>query len=381
MPRKGENIYKRKDNRWEARFLKGHAPDGTPRYGYCYARTYREVKQKVTAARLSLASKPQATLPSQTICDYADQWLILIQPAVAQSTLVKYTSVLNRYLLPEFGTIPLSAVNTVAIGNFTRKLQEQHGLSPKTIRDILSILKTLLRFIAGQPQENLSLPELYYPKAAKQEIRVLSKEEQDRFIRYLLQNTDTGKFGVLLALTTGMRIGEVCALRWRDILESDGCICVNATMQRIRDLDPGAKSKTRIVITAPKTENSRRTIPMNAFTAELCKRFRRSDPMAYVLTGDAIRYMEPRSLQYRLKKYAAECGIEDLHFHTLRHTFATRCVESGFEIKSLSEVLGHSNPRTTLDLYVHPSMELKRTNMEKLSFYHQDTPSEPAVSP
>lgn len=381
MPRKGENIYKRKDNRWEARFLKGHAPDGTPRYGYCYAKTYREVKQKVTAARLSLASKPQGASPSRTICDYSDQWLALIQPSVAQSTLVKYNSILNRYILPEFGTTPLTEVNTVAIGIFTRKLQEQHCLSPKTIRDILSIIKTLLRFIAAQPQERLMLPELYYPKTAKQEIRVLSREEQDRFIRYLLQDTDPGKIGVLLALTTGMRIGEVCALRWRDIIASDDCICVNATMQRIQDLDPDSKTKTRIVISDPKTENSRRTIPMNTFTAGLCRRFRPADPMAYVLTGDPIRYMEPRTLQYRLKKYADECEIEGLHFHTLRHTFATRCVESGFEIKSLSEVLGHSNSRTTLDLYVHPSMELKRSNMEKLSFYQQDTPSETAVSP
>ena len=133
------------------------------------------------------------------------------------------------------------------------------------------------------------------------------------------------------------------------------------------------------MISSPKTEHSSRVIPLNAFSKDLCERFRASDPMAFVLTGESQRYMEPRLLQYRLKKYAAECQIEGLHFHTLRHTFATRCVESGFEIKSLSEVLGHANSRITLDLYVHPSMELKRCNMEKLRFFQEDSPSESTV--
>ena len=94
---------------------------------------------------------------------------------------------------------------------------------------------------------------------------------------------------------------------------------------------------------------------------------KKNNSEAFVLTGEKNRYMEPRTLQYRLERYTADCGIKNVHFHVLRHTFATRCVEVGFEIKSLSEILGHTSPKFTLERYVHSSMELKRENMDKLA--------------
>ena len=137
-------------------------------------------------------------------------------------------------------------------------------------------------------------------------------------------------------------------------------------MQRLQDTDKAGESRTRIVIGAPKSDTSVRTIPMTGYAAALCEKMDCENSEAYILTGTEA-YMEPRTLQYRVEKYARACGLEGVHAHTLRHTFATRAIEVGFEIKSLSEILGHSTTTVTMERYVHSSMELKRTNMNKLS--------------
>ena len=177
---------------------------------------------------------------------------------------------------------------------------------------------------------------------------------------------DACRFGVLLALFTGVRIGELCALRWGNINLGDRSIRIAATLQRLHDTDLKSEGRTRIVVGAPKSDTSARTIPMTDAGVELCRRMDPQNADAYVLTGTSD-YMEPRTLQYRLEKYTRECGLEGIHCHTLRHTFATRAVEVGFEIKSLSEVLGHATTTITLERYVHSSMELKRNNMSKLA--------------
>ena len=173
---------------------------------------------------------------------------------------------------------------------------------------------------------------------------------------------DCCKFGVLLALRTGMRIGELCALTWADISLTDNTVYIRSTMQRIRNLG-GTGGKTRVITGPPKSEAAVRVIPITEQTAALCSRMAAT---GYVLTGGE-QYMEPRTLQYRLKRYTQDCGLEGVHFHTLRHTFATRCVEAGFELKSLSEILGHSTVAVTMNRYVHASLDLKRDNMRKLA--------------
>ena len=197
-------------------------------------------------------------------------------------------------------------------------------------------------------------------------MRVLSREEQARFVSYLLEDMDTCKFGVLLALFTGVRIGELCALQWGKFSLKEQTIRIDATLQRLRDTSAVGSARTRIVISTPKSDTSVRTIPVTDYTAELCGKMNPHSSAAYVLTGTE-NHMEPRALQYRMEKYTRECGLEGVHFHTLRHTFATRAVEVGFEIKSLSEVLGHATTTITLDRYVHSSLILKRDNMKKLN--------------
>ena len=177
---------------------------------------------------------------------------------------------------------------------------------------------------------------------------------------------DLFKFGTLFALYTGIRIGELCALQWEDVSLQSATLKVQKTLQRIQDTTKGASSKTKIVITEPKSKCSIRDIPIPKFLVEIARHFSDS-PKAYILTGDKLKYTEPRTVQNHFKKYIDSCGIERANFHALRHTFATRCIELGFEIKSLSEILGHANVNITLNRYVHSSFDLKSANMNKLA--------------
>lgn len=197
-------------------------------------------------------------------------------------------------------------------------------------------------------------------------MRVLTLLEEEALVRVLLDDIDQYKFGVMLSLYTGIRIGELCALQWDNLCLPSATLKVRKTMQRIQDKNVGATSKTRVIITEPKSQCSIRDIPLPVFILELARRFE-SSPKTFVLSGDKSRYVEPRTMQNRFKKYIRDSGIADANFHTTRHTFATRCVEVGFDIKTLSEILGHANVNITLNRYVHSSFDLKCSNMSKLS--------------
>lgn len=365
---KGENIFKRKDGRWEARFIKGHELSGKIKYGFCYGKTYKEAKEKVSQCKAALRcgkGLPQCT-ERRRFGYYCDEWLRVCKSGIKDATYIKYDTILRRHIRPQLGSCYPLGLTEELLEAFAEKLMYEEGLAPKTVKDILTVLRSILKYTAKQFPGVFPVLEIPCPKTPKKEMRVLSLEEQTRFIQYLQTDMDECKFGILLALFTGMRIGEVCALRWENISLQDQTIKITATMQRLKDMDAGSGAKTKIVIGAPKSDTSLRTIPMTDCTAELCRRMRPECPDAFVLTG-CTAFMEPRTLQYRLAKYTKACGLEGVHFHTLRHTFATRCVEVGFEIKSLSEILGHSTTTITLDRYVHSSMELKKSNMSKLS--------------
>lgn len=364
---KGENIFKRKDGRWEARYIKDRSPAGKARYGFCYGKTYKEAKDKVTRAKaVLLAGEVASASVRRTLSLYCDEWLGLRKPEVKESTYVKYGTMLERHIKPGLGNHPPADITAVMIDGFARSLLLEGALAPKTVRDILVVLKCVLNYAARLERGVCAPVAIAYPKCPRSEMRVLSHQEQRRFMAYLMNDMDTCKFGMLLALFTGIRIGELCALRWDCISEEDKTLRVAATLQRLRDVNAVGTARTRLVTGAPKSVASVRTIPLTDCVAELCGRMRPSISAAYVLTGTET-CMEPRTLQYRMSKFTRACGLEGVHFHTLRHTFATRAVEVGFEIKSLSEVLGHSSTTVTLDRYVHSSMELKRSNMNRLA--------------
>ena len=281
---------------------------------------------------------------------------------IRESSYIKYRAILERHIKPRLGSRRLGGICTASVDAFTRELLETDGLSVKTVHDILSVLHSVLKDTEARRPAGALAVQIRYPKGKRREMRVLTIEEQKRLVAYLLHPTDSCKFGLLLALYTGLRIGELCALRWSCIDLREQTIRIAATMQRLGGTGEG----TRIVIGAPKSDSSLRTIPLPAQIAVLCRHMQPVDPEAYVLTGGPA-YMEPRTLQYRLKRYTAACGLEGVHAHTLRHTFATRAIESGFELKSLSEVLGHATTAITMERYVHSTLEMKRTNMNKLA--------------
>lgn len=367
---KGENIFKRKDGRWEARYIKGYELSGKIKYGFCYGKTYREAKEKVTKCKAALVNgKPiPSTNSRHRFSFYCDEWLRMRKPKVKESTYIKYDTALRKHIKPKLGGCFPMGMTTGLIDDFTEELLFEDELAPKTVHDVLVVLHGILKYTATFFTGGFPAIEINYPKPGKKEMRVLSREEQTRFVSYLLDDMDTCKFGVLLTLFTGVRIGELCALQWGNISLKEQTIRIDATLQRLRDTstadNPG--SRTRIVIGTPKSDTSIRTIPITDYTAELCGKMNPHSSAAYVLTGTE-NYMEPRALQYRMEKYTRECGLKGVHFHTLRHTFATRAVEVGFEIKSLSEVLGHATTTITLDRYVHSSLILKRDNMKKLN--------------
>ncbi len=365
---KGENIFKRKDGRWEARYIKGYELSGKIKYGFCYGKTYKEAKDKVTVYKAAIQRGEVLSnkVARHRFSFFCDEWFRGLSGTCKESTIVKYGYILDKHIKPKLGGAYPAVLSTGLIDSFRDELINTDGLSPKTVKDILMLLRSILKYTTKQYPGVFQPIEVTYPRENKKEMRVLTREEQSRFISYLLDDMDACKFGTFIALFTGMRIGEICALKWENISLMEGTIKVDTTMQRLKNIEDDADAKTRIVVSSPKSDHSRRIIPMTKQAAELCQQMQPDSQASYVLTGNE-RYMEPRALQYRLGKYTHECGLDGVHFHTLRHTFATRCVEVGFEIKSLSEILGHSSTTLTLDRYVHASIELKRDNMRKLA--------------
>lgn len=366
--RTGENIYKRKDGRWEARYRKGRDEQGKIIYGYCYGKTYSEAKTKAEANRekagnVLIPMSHKQLLP--TFGEICGAWLQINQLRFKKSTFIKYQTSIQKYIRPMLGTLRISQITTETISQFCSYLIFSCDLAPKTTQDILILVHTILEYGMKHYPGQYAKVEFYYPKGKKQEMRVLSKSEYKKLSEYLAADLCPCKLGVLLALWTGMRIGELCALQWRHVNLLDKTIKVESTMQRLCQSEPGATCKTAVIVDSPKTISSIRTIPISESMQMICSKMDPHNPAAYILTGTE-HFMEPRLLQYHFRRYAAFCNLQDVTFHTLRHTFATRCVEVDFEIKSLSEILGHANTSITLNRYVHCSMDLKRKNIEKL---------------
>ncbi|WP_343208845.1 site-specific integrase [Anaerolentibacter hominis] len=375
MPRKGENIFRRKDGRWEGRYIKYYDAVGKAKYGFIYGKTYQEVKRK----KLYMTNPGQPAVKkktaSVTLADISDVWLEKIRSRVKETSYVKYHTLINNHIKPFLGKYPAEQISHVLIDEFIDTLlacgrkDKSGGLSEKSIQDILSILRSILTAAARQghmPDCDINRIRL---KTHPKTIRILTQSEQQILEQYLKQDMDQVKLGVLLCLYTGLRLGELCALRWEDISLQDSVLKIRRTMQRIQNLENNPETRTRILIGSPKSANSSRDIPIPSCILPF---IRRSSPYirsSFFLTNDPVRYMEPRAVQYRFSKYVKDCGLNDVHFHTLRHTFATRCVESGFEIKSLSEILGHATVNITLNRYMHSSLELKRMNMDRLCLF------------
>lgn len=369
MARRGENICKRKDGRWEARLIE-HDCNGV-KYRYFYGKTYAEAKSKRSKEQFRKQSDHEAGSKSQILLDWlAMSWLAAIRACVKESTFARYHRCVHQYILPELGEVSLLRLAPTLVNQFTIRLLEEGrrngngGLGGKTVSDILSVLKLIFKFGIenGYPCPNPAA--IRQPRQQKPDIQILSADKQSKLESLLWHSEDPTNLGVLLTLYTGVRNGELCALQWGDFDFSEHTVKISRTIGRVTDLRPEAKTKTKIVIHEPKTENSLRRIPLPGFLSQYLQRCQKEDSI-FLVTGTA-QPTEPHCFYVRYHRLMKGLGLTGYTFHALRHTFATRCVELGFDVKSLSEILGHANITTTLRCYVHPTLQQKRVQMERL---------------
>ena len=368
LAKRGENIYKRKDGRWEGRYIIGHKPNGQTRYASVYSKSYREVKEILARKK----GERFRTLPScsLTVKVVMEMWLSLRSTDVKESTYQRYLLLLEKHILPRLGSLRISALTAQILSDFVSQLMKngrtdgRGGLSEKTVNDIMCVLRSALR-LAGRKYAvgDGSLFDVKAPTPRVKPVDTLGEQECETLTGRILDAPDLSGAAYLLGLNFGLRIGEVCGLKWEDIDFSKRELAVNRTVLRIKN-----GMRTQVVVQTPKTESSVRVIPLTAEMLLMLARLKNTKHSdAYILTGSRTKPLEPRALQYRFRVFLKKHGMKQHHFHTLRHTFATRSIERGFDPKTLSELLGHSNVKTTLQLYVHPTMQHKRQIVEAVS--------------
>lgn len=372
MSKTGENISKRKDGRWEARYIKGYHENGKAVFGYVYGRSYQEAWEKKHQALQALCQKEEALSGADYLFNsLLDRFLERKKTTVKKSTYSHYCEIVNNHIRPVLGKLPANRITGQIIDRFASdklesgRMDGTGGLSAKNVRDILSVIKMTLDIALADEilskKVSFAKPRLLIKKA-----EILSPEAQN-IILSLGNSENLREFGYYLCLQTGLRIGEICALQWNDVDFENQILKIGKTMLRIRE-PANSGRKTKIIFDSPKTQSSVRIIPLpESLVHQLeWRRQLAASSDAFVLTGTHA-YIEPRLYTYSYKQFLDKHHIQNCGFHALRHTFATRCIEKGFDAKSLSELLGHANVKITLERYVHPSLDLKRAHMQRLA--------------
>ena len=282
---------------------------------------------------------------------------------VKRSTYSAYSLLVNNHLIPAFAGAYDVTEDMVQSFVFT-KLEQ--GLSQKSIKDILIVLKMILRFAVKQGfMQHREIDVKFPTERERQELEVLSRSSQKQIMEYVQSHFTFMNLGIYICLCAGLRIGEVCALVWDDIDVENGVINVSKTIQRIYVIEGGEKH-TEVIIDTPKSKNSIREIPIPRDLLKMIKPFKKVvNGRFYVLTNSA-QPTEPRTYRNYYKRLMTQLDMPKLKFHGLRHSFATRCIESKCDYKTVSVLLGHSNISTTLNLYVHPNMEQKKKCVEQM---------------
>ena len=367
MARKGENIYKRKDGRWEGRYIVGRKPNGQAKYASVYGKGYLDVKEKLDKRKGDrFRALPSCQL---TVKLMLEMWLSLRLTDIKESSYQRYKVVIEKHILPYLGKIRIQNLTAEILSDYLKELMKtgrldgKGGLAEKTVNDIVSILKSALKQVGRKYAVDGSLFDVKTPAVRTKRVETLGDWECEVFSRSVLQNPDLSGAAYLLALNFGLRLGEFCGLRWSDVSFQEKTLTVSRTVLRLKN-----GLRTELTVQTPKTETSMRTIPLTAEFLSLLAKLRDKAPdEAYILTGRRTLPMEPRTLQYRFQAFLQANGLKRHTFHALRHTFSTRAIERGIDAKTLSELLGHRNVKTTLQLYVHPTMPHKRKIVEAVS--------------
>lgn len=365
MPRRGENIYKRKDGRWEGRYIKGRNNNGTIIYGYIYRNSYKLVKEEINTMRY-LYQHEYTNLNSNyegTFEQWSQQWLIKIKGKVKMSTFASYSSKLALHIFPLLGHIPLKKLKVDNIEYWIQSLST--SLSTSSIRVIFQVLKNCLKeaVLKGLIMFN-PCDQVIPPKDTSKNIASLTIDEENILRKY--SSLHPKGLPILISLQMGLRIGEICGLKWEDIDFKSNLLHVSRTIQRLPNLEHDGIKKTIITETTPKSEYSLRTIPIpNSIRSDLLN-LKIVSKSLYVFGNE--KPMEPRLITYWFKKIINELELPNYRFHSLRHTFATRCLEKGVSIATISSLLGHHSIKMTLDTYIGVFLSEKKDAINLISY-------------
>lgn len=315
----------------------------------------------------------------QTFNDLVSCWIDEQKGALKPNSINKYNFLLEKHIIPKLGDLKIQEINNGQIKNFiddmskSGRIDNCGGLSGSTVNDMVVLIKSILGYAQEKYNVNLNIGKIKVFQKRQVRNRFFTKEDISTLVasawnRYNVDHSDLRCLGVLLCMYTGVRISELCALRWSDIDVKRGILFINNSLQRIRK-GKDCDNKTALVIDAPKTEKSTRIIPIRS---NILEKLYEIQPLYssndFLLSGKKDKAIEPRNMQYYFKQLQLAAGIEPLCFHSLRHTFASMCIQSGMDVKTLSEILGHSNINITLSYYVHSSIEQKLKQIEAVDY-------------
>lgn len=360
MPRRGENIYKRKDGRYEGRYVIGRTPEGKTLFGYVYGKQYMPVRRELMRKKAEFSGNRGANAPAaMTLGQWMEQRVLReLAGRVKPSSLQTYQRMYARHIKNELGAMDIGAIRPADIQAFLAQLA-QNGLSASTRKSVLRMVGAGMALAAEEGVILKNPCAKIRVNSERTEQRVLTADEQAKLHRAAMAG---GEAQVLLGLYAGMRLGEVCALRWEDVDFQLRTISVRRTVQRISQ----GEGRTALSITSPKSASSRRTIPAPDFLLDLLAQRREMSASPYVF-GTGEQPAEPRTMQRRFSHLAASLSLSGVHFHTLRHTFATRMLEIGVDMKTVSVLLGHSSTNVTLHFYAHSTLDHQRRAISLLT--------------
>lgn len=296
--------------------------------------------------------------------DILDEWLLVQKYHIKESTYVIYYGHIHNHINPYFQNYLLKEINQEVIQKFVvdklnhGRIKDATPLSVKTVKELINVIKLCLNYCIEKGYIDHVYIHVKYPKVNKQ-MHILNQNEYYTLVNYLKNDPNYYNMGILLILCTGIRIGELCALKNNDIDLNKKELSINKTLQRITDIE---NKKTKIIISSTKTKKSARVIPIpDVLIPYLIVEYNDD----YFLT-QSLKYCEPRRFRYKFKSILKTLNISDVTVHSLRHYFATQCIELGFDYNCLSEVLGHASPSTTMNLYVHCQNKHKKDCMNRI---------------
>lgn len=345
MGRKGESIYKRSDGRYEGRYIKGKYKNKVI-YGYIYGSSYSETKEKLR----NFGNVEIETQEINTFNEKIDKWLEYKKCTVKESTYSTYYAIASNKIRPLLGHYKINNLNKEIINSFIDKLS--NSLSINTVHDMANILKQILKY------NRMTDIDVKVPIKEHKSISVFTPKDIKKLERFALTYDNRFVFGIILSLYTGIRIGELCALKKSNFDMNLMTLSINHTIIRVKNAD--GKQKTKVICSAPKSRKSIRTIPIPDVLQSYLIHYLNEMNSDYYFLANKTKAIEPRSYTNKYKKYLNYWGINHKKFHTTRHTFATKADETKMSTKALSEILGHSSASITQNLYIHPSLKYKR---------------------